>query len=86
MLENYILNDKGEPVRESDFMRWAKMFQSEFRVVKQEIVCNSKVSTVFLGTDHNFNSTGCPILWETMVFGGKMDEYQERCGGGREQA
>ncbi len=35
------------------------------------------VSTVFLGIDHNhFGSK--PILWETMIFGGRLDGYQER--------
>lgn len=28
-----------------------------------------QVSTVFLGVDHNFSTTGPPILWETMIFG-----------------
>ena len=35
------------------------------------------VSTVFLGIDHNLNG-GPPILFETMVFGGPHNEYQER--------
>ena len=35
------------------------------------------VSTVFLGLDHNFAGT-MPVLWETMVFGGPDDQYQER--------
>jgi len=36
------------------------------------------VSTVFLGLDHSWNG-GKPILWETMIFGGKNDQaYQER--------
>ena len=35
------------------------------------------VSTVFLGLDHNWNG-GPPILFETMVFGGPHNEYQER--------
>lgn len=36
------------------------------------------VSTVFLGLDHSFGGKGTPILYETMVFGGRMDDYQER--------
>lgn len=32
------------------------------------------ISTVFLGTDHNFTEKGNPVLFETMVFGGKLDE------------
>ena len=29
---------------------------------------------------------GPPVLWETMVFGGKLDQEQARCSGNREQA
>lgn len=37
------------------------------------------VSTVFLGFDHRFlDDDGPPILFETMIFGGKHDQYQER--------
>lgn len=35
------------------------------------------VSTVFLGIDHNFGD-GAPLLFETMIFGGKHNEYQRR--------
>ncbi|MEO9497665.1 MAG: hypothetical protein ABJG42_24540 [Vibrio splendidus] len=35
------------------------------------------ISTVFLGLDHN-PFGGKPILFETMIFGGKHDDYQER--------
>lgn len=36
------------------------------------------VSTVFLGLNHNFYCTGPPLLFETMIFGGEHDQYQER--------
>lgn len=36
-----------------------------------------RVSTVFLGINHNFGD-GPPILFETMIFGGKHDQYQDR--------
>ena len=35
------------------------------------------VSTVFLGIDHSFGE-GPPILWETMIFDGPHDQFQER--------
>lgn len=38
-----------------------------------------RVSTVFLGIDHSFGGN-VPILFETMIFGGSQDGYQERCG------
>jgi len=41
----------------------------------------SRISTVFLSMDHSLAGLigdGTPILFETMVFGGEYDEYQER--------
>lgn len=35
------------------------------------------VSTVFLGLDHAWTS-GPPVLWETMIFGGVLDQEQSR--------
>ena len=35
------------------------------------------VSTVFLGIDHR-HGEGEPVLFETMVFGGNYDGYQDR--------
>lgn len=36
------------------------------------------VSTVFLQHDHNWSSSNRPVLFETMVFGGPLDEEQWR--------
>ena len=43
-----------------------------------DIVDGVKISTVFLGLDHNLSGNGPPKVFETMVFGGKYDSYQER--------
>ena len=37
-----------------------------------------RISTVFLGIDHNFGDDSPPLLFETMVFGGKFDQEQDR--------
>ncbi len=37
-----------------------------------------RVSTVFLGLDHNYLGDGEPLLFETMIFGGIHDEEQWR--------
>ena len=37
------------------------------------------VSTVFShGICHRWGDEGDPVLWETMIFGGEHDQYQER--------
>jgi len=87
--DKYILDDKGEPVVEDCLYRWGMWFEthSHNRIVNQEWVGSYKVSTVFLGLDHNWSPHGPPVLWETMVFGyGPLDSEMDRCSGTREQA
>lgn len=33
---------------------------------------------MFLGLDHRFGSSGPPLIFETMVFGGSLDQEQDR--------
>ena len=84
----YILKGK-KAVKETDLLKWAKWFETNNRIVrKTEIIKGIKVgkkalgvpiriSTVFLGMNHSFGS-GKPLLFETMIFGGEYDNYQER--------
>ena len=63
-----------------DLMEWADWFEKTERHVANEVVDGGpQVSTVFLGMDHGgiFNQ-GPPILFETMVFGGPLDQEQDR--------
>jgi len=77
MLERYILGPDGRtPVEEPDLYAWARQMEAGC-IVQQTTFEEIKVSTVFLGIDHAFGS-GPPLLFETMIFGGKYDEYQER--------
>ena len=72
----YILDGK-EPKPIEDLLEWAKAMERQNRVVKQTQIGDVKVSTVFLGLDHSFGG-GAPLLFETMIFGGKEDGYQDR--------
>ena len=81
----YTLDADGNPVSEPDMMKWAQWFEKAERHVGNETIGDSKISTVFLGLDHAFGG-GAPVLWETMVFGGALDQEQDRCSGSREQA
>ena len=82
---HYTLNAAGEPIPEPNLLVWAKWFGHSERKVAFDTIDDVQISTVFLGSDHNFGF-GPPILWETMVFGGKLDQEQDRCSGSREQA
>lgn len=75
--EKYILVN-GKPEMCSSLFKWAQWFEkAEGRIVAQDTVGDVRISTVFLGLDHSFGS-GPPLLWETMIFGGEHDQYQER--------
>lgn len=77
--DKYILNDEGEPKLEPDLLKWAQWYETHERhIVFDKLPDGVKVSTVFLGIDHNFGLDGPPVLWETMIFGGPQDQYQER--------
>lgn len=75
--DKYIL-DGHKPVIEKDLMKWAAWLEDADRSVgKTEISKDVSVSTVFLGLDHQFGE-GPPLIFETMVFGGPLDQYEER--------
>jgi hypothetical protein len=77
-MKTYKLGKDGktpELVKDGD-LNW-----KQDRTVKKDKITSHgvdvTVSTVFLGLDHNWGD-GPPILFETMIFGGERDEYQER--------
>jgi len=72
--------------RESDVSEWSQWSENARQipfteggkvVARDELPGGVCVSTVFLGLDHSFSS-GPPVLFETMIFGGPHTEYQER--------
>ena len=75
---HYILDGK-EPIEEPDILTWARRFGTADKIVEQTALGRGvRVSTVFLGLDHRFVGGGPPLLFETMVFGGKHDGAQWR--------
>lgn len=75
----YILDDHGNPVEEPDIATWGLWFQDheEARRVAADDVGEVRVSTVFLGMDHS-HFGAVPLLYETMIFGGENDMWQDR--------
>lgn len=59
-------NKEGELI---ELMEWVRLFgNKEYKVVEQTTLKNGiRVSTVWLGLDHNFGE-GLPLIFETMVF------------------
>ena len=74
----YVLENR-RAVPCDDMMVWCVAYRDfAARRVAHDTIGESMVSTMFLGVDHSFGE-GPPLLFETMVFGGPLDEEQERC-------
>jgi hypothetical protein len=70
-------NNRPLPCRNAvEHIRWESK-NPDRKVVKQQHIGDTYISTVFLGLDHAYGGKK-PILWETMIFGGKHDQYQVR--------
>jgi hypothetical protein len=79
----WVLNPDHTVRTSTSIEEWAAMFDPERggdkggRAVGKDQIGDVFVSTVFLGVDHNWGD-GPPILFETMVFRGLLDERQWR--------
>lgn len=87
----YVMNAEGEirransideiANRESgEWRAWWQIARTELDGIqfgKRVLIAPVKVSTVFLGVDHGYD-TKEPILFETMIFGGPCDGFQWR--------
>jgi hypothetical protein len=65
----------GQPL---ELREWSAKFEDkEYKRVALDAVGEASVSTVWLGLNHQWGD-GPPLIFETMVFGGKHDEDQWR--------
>jgi hypothetical protein len=72
----YVL--KGKVPKKVSFKKYLEWCQKgDNTIVDRTDIGNILVSTVFLCLDHSFRGD-VPILFETMIFGGKLEGYQER--------
>ncbi len=82
MSGGWILDGKTA-VHCEDIIEWAQWFEKGNRRVAETDIGGVKISTVFLGLDHQFGQ-GLPLLFETMVFDRRkqpdkeIDEHTER--------
>ncbi len=73
----YAILIDGVVVPVEDIMDWALWFENtQNRVIRQTDVDEIFVSTVFIGIDNAFFRDGFHQWFETMVFGGKLDNQQ----------
>lgn len=76
----YVLDDDNKP-KIADYLeaaKWRDANPDRHRVGFTK-VGRARVSTIFLSIDHNWEGPPAPpVLFETMVFGGRFDGYQRR--------
>ncbi len=71
-----LINKKVIPCKSlEEYIDWS--IKNSTIILQTTITLKIRVSTVFLGLDHGFNN-GKPIVFETMIFGGKHDQYQKK--------
>ena len=80
-MDKYILDDDWNPIRCDDELAWGHWFDTTDRHLADDLqegpdAVKVRISTVFLGLDHAFGPPA--ILWETMIFGGLLDGFQEQ--------
>ena len=75
MSDWYMLDENHNPVKTDMMVAAARM--EEDRTVAKTTGGEPLVSTVFLGLDHQWGY-GPPLVFETMLFDGPEDGYQER--------
>jgi len=76
----YILRD-GEVIEEPDYQKWSAWFESAFKdveLIAEGGIVGSTVSTRFLGLSMTLTEDSPPMVFETKVKGGWLDNQSER--------
>src|SRR5687767_4699324 len=79
-MNKYILDENKNLVLVEDVLEWGRAFGTQDRKVAQtDLPSGPKVSTVFIGLDHDFTGKGPPQVFETMIFEeGPLDSWCQR--------
>lgn len=73
----YRLDDKNNVVQDKfSLSSFGGRTVAKDNVMVAGVQC--EVSTVFMPIDHSFSDDGPPIVFETMIFGGVFNGYQDR--------
>ena len=64
----------GNPITADE---WVMLWQKD-RVIQQDDYDRGRISTVWIGLDQGFGLEGAPLIFETMIFGGKFNGEQWR--------
>lgn len=72
-------NRNSVPITSEEFLT-TNILEKDRHVEDDTLPDGTRISTIFLGLNHNHGGLGSPILFETMVFSdnGDYNDYQER--------
>ena len=69
----YSIDENGTVKNVPDLRDWkTTLFQGNYRLV-DEISKTVEIATIFTGIDKSLGTNKVPVLFETIIFGGKMD-------------
>lgn len=77
-MQYYLLDKDKKPYPVSLEESYKLYNDRDMKITQQDKIGDVRVSTVFLSMDHARIGETTPVLWETMIFGGEHDGYQER--------
>lgn len=68
----------GQPIKSNEFCKLAKDMAYK-RIAETTLNSGRRVSTVWLGLNHNFDVSGPPLIFETMVFPSEKEWSELDC-------
>ena len=78
-LERYVLDAQGNARLEADTDAWCAWIQKHDTPLVETVVASGVVVTTrFTGMDMSCAGAGAPVLWETIIFGGRHNLHQQR--------
>ena len=70
----FVLDDQGEPQRETDFDAWSGWFErADRRIARTVVSADVTVLTTFIGVDESAADDAEPLLFSTRIFGGVLN-------------
>lgn len=74
-LHDILFDREGEPMT---FDQFARVKFTGYEIINKTDVGDARVSTVWLGIDYGFGLSARPVIFETMIFGGRHHGFQWR--------
>lgn len=76
--DRYILQDRT-PLPCNDLFRWGDWYAKADRQVADIMISGVRIRTMFIGINQQRLVDRPPLLFETMVYGGRFDLHRESC-------